>query len=57
VLFCIIRDGEPDAAIQTDAREDLAVASWARGGRGYMLVGRLPVSRTADLADTLRQRF
>jgi anti-sigma factor RsiW len=57
VLFCIIRDSEPDAAIKAENRDGFAVASWARGGRGYMLIGRLPVAQIAGLADTLERRF
>jgi anti-sigma factor RsiW len=57
VLFCIIRDSEEDAAMETSKRDGFAMASWARGGRGYMLIGRLPESRTAELADQLQRRF
>jgi anti-sigma factor RsiW len=57
VLFCIIRDSEGDAAMETGKRDGFSVASWARAGRGYMLIGRLPQSRTAELADQLRRRF
>jgi anti-sigma factor RsiW len=57
VLFCIIRDSEPDAAMKAESRGEFAVASWARSGRGYMLIGRLPVDQVAELADTLGKRF
>jgi anti-sigma factor RsiW len=57
VLFCIIRNLEPDAAVKAEKREGFAVASWAREGRGYMLIGRLPVNQTAELADALQRRF
>src|SRR5260370_2168969 len=36
VLFCIIRDSEEDAAMETGKRDGFAIASWARAGRGYL---------------------
>jgi anti-sigma factor RsiW len=57
VLFCIMRDSEPDAAMKAESRGEFAVASWSRSGRGYMLIGRLPVDQVAELADTLGKRF
>jgi anti-sigma factor RsiW len=57
VLFCIMRDSEPDAAMKAESRGEFAVVSWARSGRGYMLIGRLPVNEVAELADTLGKRF
>ena len=57
MLFCIIHDSEPDAAVAISEREGFATASWADRGHGYMLIGRLPQSRTAELAGALRQRF
>jgi anti-sigma factor RsiW len=57
VLFCIIRDSEPDAAMKAESRGEFAVASWARSGRGYMLIGRLPINQVAQLADSLEKRF
>jgi anti-sigma factor RsiW len=57
VLFCIIRDSEADAPMKAEKREGFAVASWARGGRGYMLIGRLPVDQMAELANSLERRF
>jgi anti-sigma factor RsiW len=57
VLFCVIRNSEADAAVETSKRDGFAIASWARGGRGYMLIGRLSQSRTAELANELQRRF
>ena len=57
VLFCIIRDSEADAAMTTEKRQGFAVASWARAGRGYMLIGRLADDQIAALAASLEQRF
>jgi anti-sigma factor RsiW len=57
VLFCIIRNSEADAAMKAETRGGFAVASWARAGRGYMLIGRLPVNQMAELAVSLENRF
>lgn len=57
VLFCIIGNSEPDAGMKAERRGEFAVASWSRAGRGYMLIGRLPVDQTAELADSLERRF
>ena len=57
LLFCIIRDQEPDAAMKTEKRGAFSVASWARGGRGFMVIGRLPTQQTAELANSLARRF
>ena len=57
VLFCIIRDSEPDAALKAEKRGDYSLASWARAGRGYMLIGKLPADETAELANSLEKRF
>jgi anti-sigma factor RsiW len=57
VLFCIIGDSEPDAAMKAEKHENFSTASWARAGHGYMLIGRLPVGQIAELADSLERRF
>ncbi|WP_158817605.1 anti-sigma factor [Methylocapsa sp. S129] len=57
VLFCIIRDSEPDAAMKAEKRGGFTVSSWARAGHGYMLIGRLPVDQMAELANSLERRF
>jgi anti-sigma factor RsiW len=57
VLFCIIRNSESDAAMKAQQLGGFAVASWARGGRGYMLIGKLPTDQTAELAQSLQKRF
>ena len=48
---------KPDAPIKAETREGFAVASWARAGRGYMLIGRLPIDQIAGLANSLERRF
>jgi anti-sigma factor RsiW len=57
VLFCIIRDSEADAPMKAETRQGFAVSSWARGGRGFMLIGRLPTNQMAELANSLERRF
>jgi anti-sigma factor RsiW len=57
LLFCIINNAEPDAATLVAKLRGFAVASWARAGHGYMLIGRLPDNKMAELADSLRRRF
>ena len=56
VAFCILRDGEPDAALATSSRGGFAVASWAQGGRGFMLIGKIPVERLTTLARSLKEK-
>jgi anti-sigma factor RsiW len=56
VAFCILRDGEPDAPLTTSSRDDFAVASWAQGGRGFMLIGKIPVERLTTLARSLKEK-
>jgi len=55
--FCIIRNGESDAPVTTEQRDGLSLASWARGGRGYVVVGRFSTDEAAALANTLAARF
>ena len=56
VAFCILRDGEPDAALATSSRNGFAVAAWAQGGRGFMLIGKVPAERLTMLARSLKER-
>ena len=56
VAFCILRDGEPDAALATSSRRGFAVASWAQGGRGFMLIGKIPLDRLTALAHSLKEK-
>ena len=56
VAFCILRSGEPDAALATSSRGGFAVASWAQGGRGFMLIGKIPLDRLTALARSLKEK-
>jgi len=56
LAFCVIRDGEKDAPISLESKEGFATASWAKGGRGFMLIGDVPPHRLETLARTLQER-
>ena len=56
IAFCILRDGEKDAPLSLASKEGLMTASWAKGGRGFMLIGDLPGERIDALARALRER-
>ena len=56
VAFCIMRDGEPDAALAASSRGGFAVASWAQSGRGYMVIGKMPLERLTTLARSLKEK-
>jgi anti-sigma factor RsiW len=57
VLFCIIANGEADSPMRFESREGLQLATWSRGGRGYVVIGRQPEARIAELAQTLEKRI
>ena len=57
IAFCVLRDREADAPVTTADSEGFATASWAKGGRGFMLIGKLPGDRIAALARTLASRI
>jgi anti-sigma factor RsiW len=57
VLFCVIANGAADAPLRSETRNEFALASWTRNGRGYLVIGRQPEQRVAELAHTLEARF
>jgi anti-sigma factor RsiW len=57
VLFCIIARVGPDLQTQSEKRDDLSLASWSKGGRGYLVAGRLPEQQITDLARTFEMRL
>jgi anti-sigma factor RsiW len=57
ILFCIIADGERDAGLKLESRGDFSLASWARGGRGYLVIERADQEQVADLARALMPKF
>jgi anti-sigma factor RsiW len=56
VMFCIIANHEPDAPLSSERRGDLALASWSRAGRSYLVIGRIPEERAVELAKSLEKR-
>lgn len=57
VAFCVLRDGEADAPVTTASSEGFATASWAKGGRGFMIIGKVSEDRVTALARTLQDRI
>lgn len=56
LMFCIIANHGPDAPLWSERRGDLALASWSRAGRGYLVIGRIPEERALELAQGLEKR-
>ena len=57
IFFCIIANGQPDAALQKASRGNMSMASWASGGRGYVVIARAPQAQVAEMAAALKPRF
>jgi len=57
VLLCVIDNHAPDAGMRSERRGELSLASWSRGGRGYLVIGRIPENEAAELAGMLEQRI
>ncbi|HEY1780750.1 MAG TPA: hypothetical protein VGG79_10030 [Roseiarcus sp.] len=56
VLFCIHANRTPDAPVRSERRGDLALAFWARSGRGHLVIGHISEERAIALARTLEKR-
>ena len=56
VAFCIIKSGEPDAKPEFEARQGKNIVYWAKGGRGFMLIGKTPRATLEGLAGQLAER-
>ncbi len=56
VLLCVIANQATDAPIRSERRGDLSLAFWSRGGRGYLVIGRMPTERARALAQALEKR-
>jgi anti-sigma factor RsiW len=56
VLLCIINNQSRDAPVSSERRGELSLASWSRGGRGYLVIGHIPEAKAAELARTLEER-
>lgn len=57
VMFCIIANEALDAPMRLEQRGELSLASWSRGGRGYLVIGRIPEERAVAFAETLEKRI
>jgi anti-sigma factor RsiW len=57
VLLCIIDNDAPDAGMRSERRGELSLASWSRGGRGHLVIGRIPEDDAVKLAGMLEQRI
>src|SRR5271165_6503021 len=42
VMLCVIGNHAPDAHLRSERRGELSLASWSRGGRGYLVIGGIP---------------
>jgi anti-sigma factor RsiW len=56
VLFCVIANRTADAPVRSERLHNLSLTSWSRDGRGYLVIGRMPEARAAELARTLEKR-
>jgi anti-sigma factor RsiW len=57
IVFCVIHNGEKDAPMRTEILAGVTIASWAHGGRGFLVGGRVAKERATQLAETLAARF
>jgi anti-sigma factor RsiW len=57
VLFCIIANKGADESTRSERQGDISLTSWSNGGRGYLVVARLPEQQIADLARIFQTRF
>jgi anti-sigma factor RsiW len=56
-LFCIVANGGANTPNRSEKRDGLSLSSWSRGGRGYLVIGRVPKEQVAELAQRLKTRF
>jgi anti-sigma factor RsiW len=57
VMLCVIANQAPDAPIRSERRGELSLASWSRGGRGHLVIGRITEERAVAFAQTLEKRI
>ncbi len=57
VALCIIADGERDLPVKAEQRRGMNIVYWAKGGRGFMLIGHLPAERLQAMAETIETRL
>jgi anti-sigma factor RsiW len=56
-LFCVIANAAPDAPLKSERQEGFSLASWSRGGKGYLVIAEAPEAQVAAYARTLEARF
>jgi len=56
-MFCIIANEAPAAPMRSERRGELSLASWSRGGRGYLVIGRIREGRALAFAETFEKRI
>ncbi len=57
ILFCIVGGAKTEEPMRAETRGEMALASWASGGHDFMVIGKAPQARVADLAATLAARI
>jgi anti-sigma factor RsiW len=57
VLLCVIDNQAPDAPLRSERLGDLSLAYWYRGGRGYLVIARIPEARATELVGMLKERI
>lgn len=57
VLLCIIDNHAADASMRSERRGELSLASWSRGGRGHLVIGRIAEDEAVKLAGMLEGRI
>jgi hypothetical protein len=57
VLLCVIDNQAPDAPIRSERRGELSLAYWYRGGRGFLVIARIPEEKATELARVLKERI
>ena len=56
VAFCIIANGAPDHGLRFEEREGRNVVYWAKGGRSFLVIGKLPKEDLESYAASLEER-
>jgi anti-sigma factor RsiW len=57
LLFCVIAHAGPDSPLKSERREGFSLASWSRGGKGYLVIAEAPQEQVTGYARTLQGRF
>jgi hypothetical protein len=57
ILLCIIDNHAPDSGMRSERRGELSLATWSRGGRGHLVIGRITEDEAVKLAGMLDERI